>query len=91
MSRKIRKLNLTDTQFVSRPSDIRHKNLLKHIKGVKTVSSRKTVFYHAGAWPVSSEAGQRPAQKAHVFIWDRDHIAPGFVVAPVSGLSHAIN
>lgn len=67
-------------------SDIRHKNLLKQIKDVKTVSSRKRVFYHAGAWLVSSRAGQRPVQ-ARVFIWDRDRVAPGFVADPVSGLS----
>ncbi len=66
-----------------------HKNLLKDIKDVKTVTSRNRVFSHAGAWPVSLEAGQMPAQ-ARVFIWDRGRVAPGLVAAPASGAEPSI-
>lgn len=62
---------------------MRHKSLLKL---TKTATSRKRVFSHAGAWPVSLEAGQTPAQ-ARVFIWDGGRVAPGLVAAPASGPS----
>lgn len=55
-------------------------------KDVKTVSSRKRVFSHAGAWLVNLEVSQKPVQ-AWVFIWDGVCIAPGFVASPASGLS----
>lgn len=65
---------------------IRHKNLLIRIKGLKTVSSSKRVFSHAGAWPVRLEAGQT-LEQVGVFIWDRGLVAPGLVAASVSGPS----
>jgi len=41
---------------------------------MKTESSSKRAFSHAGAWLVSLEVGQRPAQ-ARVFIWEGGRVA----------------